>query len=326
MNQLVGVKKWCCVYDLVIIGGGPAALAAAVYAARQKISFAVIAENIGGQTAISADIENYLGFPATNGPELSNSFERHVSKYEVGVKEGEKVLAIQQSGKNFTVKTAASAYKTKAVLIASGKKPRKLNVPGEDRLYGRGVTYCATCDAPVFAGKDIAVIGGGNSAMDAALLAEKYSNKVYIININPELKGDAIMMGSIRKSKKITVFSNAMTAEILGEKSVAGVKFRQNSSSGDNKEKSVSVQGAFVEIGYIPSVDFDRLTQKNKWNEIIIHDDTEHFMSNLTSVPGIFAAGDVTDVPEKQIIVAAGEGVKAVLSIFKFLGSQMQGY
>lgn len=308
-------------YDLIIIGGGPAALAAAVYAARQKISFAIIAENIGGQTAVSADIENYLGFPATNGPELSSSFEKHISKYSVKVKEGEKVLAIRQSGKNFTVKTAAAAYKTKTVLMASGKKPRKLNVPGEDRLYGRGVTYCATCDAPVFAGKDVAIIGGGNSAMDAALLAEKYSNKVYIININPELKGDAIMVGSIRKSKKITVFSNAITTEILGEKSVVGVKFRQG-----NSEKTVSVQGVFIEIGYIPSVDFDNLTQKNKWNEIIIHDDTEHFMSNLTSVPGIFAAGDVTDVPEKQIIIAAGEGVKAVLSIFKYLGSQVQGY
>ncbi|MBI3036626.1 FAD-dependent oxidoreductase [Candidatus Woesearchaeota archaeon] len=310
------------VYDLVIIGGGPAALAAAVYAARQKISFIVIAENVGGQTAISADIENYLGFPSTNGPELSSSFEKHINKYGVEVKEGEKALGIQKSGKNFTVKTAAAKYETKAVLIASGKKPRKLNVPGEDKLSGKGVTYCATCDAPVFAGKGVAIIGGGNSAMDAALLAEKYSNKVYIININPELKGDAIMMGSIRKSRKVTVFNSSLTTEIVGEKTVAGVKFRQSSGS----EKTISVQGVFIEIGYIPSVDFDRLTQKNKWNEIIIHDDTEHFVSNLTSVPGIFAAGDVTDVPEKQIIVAAGEGVKAVLSIFKYLGSQVQGY
>ncbi len=306
-------------YDLVIIGGGPAALAAAVYAARQKISFIVIAENIGGQTAISADIENYLGFPATNGPELSGFFEKHVSKYGIELKEGEKVTGILRKGKSFVVKTAAAAYETKTVLIASGKKPRKLNVPGEDRLYGRGVTYCATCDAPLFAGKDVAVIGGGNSAMDAALLAEKYSGKVYIININQQLSGDAMMMDSIRKSRKITVFNNSLTAEIIGDNAVTGVRFKQGSA-----DKAISVQGVFVEIGYIPSVDFDKLTEKNRWNEIVVHE--ENFTTNLTSVPGIFAAGDVTDVPEKQIIVAAGEGVKAVLSVFKYLGSEMRGY
>lgn len=310
-------------YDLVIIGGGPAALAAAVYAARQKISFIMVTENIGGQTAISADIENYLGFPATNGPELSGFFEKHIKKYSANIKEGEKAVDIQKSGssKNFVVKTTAEAYEAKIILIASGKKPRKLNIQGEDRLYRKGVTYCATCDAPLFSGKDVAIIGGGNSAMDAALLAEKYSGRVYIININAELKGDAVMLDGIKKSKKITVFTNAATTEVLGGKTVSGVKFRQA-----NNEKVISVQGVFVEIGYIPSVDFDRLTEKNKWNEIIVHEDKERFMTNLTSVPGIFAAGDVTDVPEKQISVAAGEGVKAVLSVFKYLGSQMQGY
>lgn len=307
-------------YDLIIIGGGPAALAAAVYAARQKISFIIIAENIGGQTAISADIENYLGFPATNGPELSGFFEKHISKYGIDVREGEKAVDIRRKGKSFVVKTAAAAYETKTVLIASGKKPRKLNVPGEDVLYGRGVTYCATCDAPLFAGKEVAVVGGGNSAMDAALLAEKYSSKVYIININPQLNGDAIMMDSIRKSRKLTVFNNSTTTEILGDKAVSGVKFRQSGGS----EKTIAVQGVFIEIGYIPSVDFDKLTEKNRWNEITIHE--ENFNTNLTSMPGIFAAGDVTDVPEKQIIVAAGEGVKAVLSVFKYLGSEMKGY
>ncbi|MEK6853996.1 MAG: FAD-dependent oxidoreductase, partial [Nanoarchaeota archaeon] len=201
-------------YDLVIIGGGPAALAAAVYAARQKISFIVVTENIGGQTAISADIENYLGFPATNGADLTSFFEKHISKYGVEVKEGEKAVDIQKSGKGFVVKTktatAASEYETKTVLIASGKKPRKLNIPGEDRLYGKGVTYCATCDAPIFSGKDVAIIGGGNSAMDAALLAEKYSGKVYIININTELSGDAVMLCIIKKSRKITIFNNSL--------------------------------------------------------------------------------------------------------------------
>ncbi|MBI2143855.1 FAD-dependent oxidoreductase [Candidatus Woesearchaeota archaeon] len=309
-------------YDLVIVGGGPAALAAAVYAARQKISFLMVAENIGGQTAISADIENYLGFPATNGAELSGFFEKHIKKYGVDAKEGEKVVELQQKSRSFVVKTTAAAYETRTILVASGKKPRKLNVQGEDRLSGKGVTYCATCDAPVFSGKDVAVIGGGNSAMDAALLAEKYSSKVYIININPELRGDEIMLESIGKSSRIAVFNSAATTEILGEKALSGVKFRQGSGS----EKTIGVQGVFVEIGYVPSIDFDKLTEKNRWNEIIIHEDKERFMTNLTSVQGIFAAGDVTDVPEKQALVAAGEGVKAVLSVFKYLGSAMQGY
>ncbi len=306
-------------YDLIIIGGGPAALAAAVYAARQKISFLVISESLGGQTAISSDIENYLGFPATNGPELSGSFEKHVSKYNVDIKEGEKATDIRRSGKGFVVRTTAAEYGTRTVLIASGKKPRKLNIPGEDRLYGKGVTYCATCDAPVFSGKAVAVVGGGNSAMDAALLAQKYSSKVYVININPELVGEAVMVDSVRKSRKITVFNNAFTKEIVGDRFVTGIRFQQGSD-----EKAISVSGVFVEVGYLPSVDFDRLTEKNRWNEIMIHQET--VLTNVTSVPGIFAAGDVTDVPEKQIIVAAGEGVKAVLSVFKYLGAATQGY
>ncbi len=305
-------------YDLVIIGGGPAALAAAVYAARQKVSFTVVAENIGGQTALSSRVDNYLGILSATGTEISDLFEKHVKSYKAAVKE-EKVIDIQRKGKCFVVKTAAARYEARTVLIASGKKPRKLNVPGEDRLLGNGVTYCATCEAPLFSGRDVAIIGGGNSAMDAALLAEKYSRKVYIININPDLIGEAMMAETVRRSRKITVFNNSLTTEILGGNAVSGVKFRQGKAL-----KTISVSGVFIEIGYIPSVDFDSLTEKNRWNEIVIH--AENFTTNRTSVPGIFAAGDVTDIPEKQVIVAAGEGAKAVLSIFKYLGSGMEEY
>lgn len=305
-------------YDLVIIGGGPAALAAAVYAARQKVRFIVVAENIGGQTAISSRVENYLGILSATGTEISGLFEKHVNSYKAAVKE-ERVVGIEKSGRNFTVKTAAARYEARTVLIASGKKPRKLNVPGEDRLLGKGLTYCATCEAPMFSGRDVAIIGGGNSAMDAALLAEKYSRKVYIININPDLIGEAMMAETVRKSRKITVFNNSFTTGILGGNAVSGVKFRQGSSV-----KTISVSGVFIEIGYIPSVDFDSLTEKNKWNEIVIHE--ENFTTNMTSVPGIFAAGDVTNIPEKQVIVAAGEGAKAVLSVFKYLGSEVREY
>lgn len=309
-------------YDLVIIGGGPAGLAAAVYSARQRINFMLLTGNIGGQTAISADIENYLGFPSTNGVELSGFFEKHVTKYKIDIKEGEMAADIQKKAVGFTVKTADGSYDTKTVLIATGKKPRKLGVPGEDRLDRKGISYCATCDAPIYDGKDVAVIGGGNSAMDAALLVSKYSKKVYIININPELRGDELMLENIGKSRSITVYNNSFTTEVIGEKNVTALKFRNGGA--DKPEEILSVEGVFIEIGYVPSVDFDKLTEKNKWNEIVIHQ--ENFTTNLTSVPGIFAAGDVTDVPEKQILVAAGEGVKAVISIFKYLGGGISAY
>lgn len=306
-------------YDLVIIGAGPAGLAAAVYAARQKIDFIMISSNIGGQTILSSDVENYLGHHKLSGLDLVNKFKEHLKDYEIDLKEGEKVSDIEKLEKGLKVITDKAEYETKTVLIVSGKQPRKLGVPGEDKLSRKGVTYCATCDAPIFAGKDVAVIGGGNAALDAALLSAKYANKIYMININPEFTGDKSLVDEVSKSDKIEVFFNAETTEILGGKFVEGVKFRIN-----GKEQELKVQGVIVEIGSIPSAGFDKLTEKNKWNEIIIHEDKERYISNLTSVDGIFAAGDVTDVPEKQIIVAAGEGVKAVLGIFKYLNKPVR--
>ena len=299
-------------YDAIIIGGGPAGLAAAVYAARQKISFIVLAKNIGGQTAISADIENYLGFTHTSGAELSKKFEGHVAANKAEIKEGEEAVSLQKIAHGFKVTTNAGVYETAAILIASGKKPRRLNIPGENEYYGKGLTYCATCEAPLYGDKDVAVIGGGNSAMDAALLAEKYSRTVYLITVNPELMGEAAMQELIKKSGKVTVLTNARTTEVFGDNFVKGIKVDVGGTA-----RILNVTGVFVEVGSIPSVDFDRLTEKNKYSEIEIH--SEGMMTNMASVPGIFAAGDVTDIPEKQISVAAGEGVKAILSIFQYL-------
>jgi len=301
-------------YDLVIIGAGPAGLAAAVYAARQKINFCVISEDVGGQTKWSSDVENYLGFHLVSGAQLTEKFEEHIKDYKIEMKY-ESIKEIKKKNNNFGVKTDKGNYEAKTVLIASGKKPRELNVSGEKEFRGRGVTYCATCDAPLFSGKIVAVVGGGNAALDAALLLEKYASKIYLITINESMQGEKAMIEKVSKSKKIEVITKSGTKEVKGSKFVRSITIETN-----GKQKELAVEGVFIEIGSIPSVDFDKLTEKNKWNEIVIH--SKEYISNQTSVPGIFAAGDVTDVPEKQIIVAAGEGTKAVLGVFKWLGKK----
>lgn len=307
-------------YDCIIIGGGPAALAAAVYAARQKINFLMLAKDIGGQTALSSDIENYLGFSHTNGINLTEEFLKHLEANNVSYLTDE-VLAIEKKADAFSVKTAKESFEAKTLLIASGKKPRTLGIPGEERLYGHGVTYCATCEAPLFKDVPVAIVGGGNAAMDAAILCSNYATNVTIITINPDLMGERHMMDAIKKGAKFEVFYNAKTIEISGSKNVESITFDVG-----GQRKTAAVKGIFIEIGSIPSTDFDRLTEKNKWGEILVHDELDKGMTNLTSVKGIFAAGDVTSVPEKQISVAAGEGVKAMLSIFKYLNAKFAAY
>lgn len=303
-------------YDLIIIGGGPAGLAAAVYAARQKINFCMISKDIGGQTRWSSDVENYLGFHLVSGEQLVEKFEEHIKDYKIEVK-SEDVNEIKKKNSGFIVKCSKKDYETKTILIASGKKPRELNVKGEKEFRSRGVTYCATCDAPLFADKIVAVVGGGNAALDAAILLEKYAKKVYIITINDKMMGETGLLDKVKNSKKIEIIAKTSTKEIKGKKFVEKIDVEKS-----GKKTELKVEGVFIEIGSIPSVDFDKLTKKNKWNEIVIHDDKANYMSNLTSIKGIFAAGDCTDIPEKQIIVAAGEGVKAVLGVFKYLGKK----
>jgi len=301
-------------YDTIIIGGGPAALAAAVYAARQKIKFLVVAKAIGGQVAWSSEVENYLGVKSSPGISLTNMFKEHVDS--LGVKFlMDEVLDIERGGKLFIVKTRSKILQTKTILIASGKQPRMLKVPGEGVYMKKGVTYCATCDGPVFSGVNVAVIGGGNSALDAALLLEKYAKKVTLLTINNKLIGETSMINKVNKSSKIDVVYGAKTKEFKGD----GKKLEWLVYEKDKDVKEINVNGAFIEIGSIPSTDFDRITRKNQWGEIMVFDKKE--MSNLTSVPGIFAAGDVTSVIENQVIVAAGEGVKAILGIFKYLNN-----
>jgi len=295
-------------YDLIIIGAGPAGITAAVYAARKRINLLVITKDIGGQAAISGDIENYTGYQFITGPELAAKFEEHMRKFEIALKENEEVVELKKIENKVLVKTDKDTYEAKTVIVASGKKSRELNVPGEREFKNKGLTYCATCDGPLFSGKDVAIIGGGNSCLDAALQLTRIAKHAYIINITSSLGGDAIMREKINESGIVTVFNNTQVTAILGDKFVSGIRIKK-----EGREEQLAVQGVFVEIGLLPNSGFAKDAEKNQFGEIKVNS------RNETNIPGIFAAGDVTDVPEKQIIIAAGEGAKAALSAFRYL-------
>ncbi len=296
------------IYDLIIIGAGPAGITASVYAARKQLNFLVISKDIGGQTAWSGNIENYTGYQFITGPDLTAKFEEHMRKYGITTRENEEALDVARIGTTFRIKTDKGEYESKTVIIASGKVSKELGVPGEKEFKNHGLTYCATCDAPLFSGKDVAVIGGGNSALDATLQLMKIAKRVYLINIKAQLGGDAVMREKIEKSNIVTVLNSAEVTAIIGDKMMGAIKVKRG-----GKEERILVQGAFVEIGLIPNSGFAKEVAKNEYGEVKVN------CKNETNVPGIFAAGDVTDVPEKQIIIAAGEGSKAALAAFKYL-------
>jgi len=295
-------------YDLIIIGAGPAGITAAVYASRKKMDFLVLTKDIGGQAAWSGDIENYTGYQFITGPELAQKFEEHMRKYNIPVKEGEEAIEVKVLGEEISVKTNKSEYKSKTIIIASGKRSKELGVSGEKEFKNRGLTYCATCDGPLFAQKDVAVIGGGNSALDAALQLIKIAGRVYLVNNTPGLGGDLIMRQKVEQAANVVLFNDSRVLEISGSQMVESIKILKA-----GKEESIPVQGVFVEIGLVPNSAFIKDVEKNEHGEIKINS------RNETSIPAIFAAGDVTDTPQKQIIIAAGEGSKAALSAFYYL-------
>ncbi|MBU1026292.1 MAG: FAD-dependent oxidoreductase, partial [Candidatus Margulisbacteria bacterium] len=295
--------------DLIILGAGPAGITAAVYAARKRMDFTVISLDIGGQAAWSGDIENYTGYQYITGPELAQKFKEHLDKYEFDLREGVSVKKVEKQSDGFKViLSEGEALLTKTLVIASGKKPSLLGVPGEGKYKNKGLAYCATCDGPLFAGKNVAVIGGGNSALDAALQMTKIAAKVYLININKELAGDKIMREKVQTAKNVEILNETKTLEVLGDKFVNAVKVETKGQA-----REIPVSGIFVEIGLVPNTSFIDFVNKNEQQEIMINCKAE------TSDPAVFAAGDVTDVPEKQIIIAAGDGAKACLSAFRYL-------
>lgn len=305
-------------YDLIIIGAGPAGLSAAIYVARKKLNTIILTKNVGGQSLLAGTIENYFGIKAISGADLIQKGKEQVEALGVPIKEGVEVARLAKVKDNFEVILKnGEKFQAKSLIIASGKKPRPLGAIGEKEFTGKGVSYCATCDAPLFKDKDVAVIGGGNAGLDAALDLTKYANKIYVLEFGLKIIGDELTQGKLKKTGKVEFITDAATKEIKGDKFVQGLIY-QNRKTGQKKE--LKVQGVFINIGQIPSSDFIKgFLELNPKREIMI----DH-ISNETSIEGIYAAGDITDIPHKQCIVAAGEGAKAALSVYNYLvkGSQ----
>jgi len=300
-------------YDVIIIGGGPAGAAASVYTGRKKIKTLLLTDSFGGQSIVSDNIENWIGIKKISGFELAKMLEDHVRACEeVEIKMPEKVDKVIEAKNGFRVETNKNTYQAKTLIVASGGRRRRLNVPGEEKFNGKGVSYCSTCDAPLFKDKEVAVIGGGNAGLEAAIDLIHYASKIYIINHGSELSGDPSTQEEIRKSPKVVVINNAETQEILGDRFVTAIKYLDKQS---NQVKELSVGGIFVEIGSIPNSEFMKgLVEMNKAGEIIVDHRTL-----ATSKPGIFAAGDVTDEIYKQNNISAGDAIAAALSAYNYL-------
>jgi alkyl hydroperoxide reductase subunit F len=301
-------------YDLIILGAGPAGITAAIYAGRKRLKSLVITQNVGGQAAMSASIKGYKGYQHITAVELMKKFEDHIKEFDISMKEGEEAVVVKKKNDVIEVKTDKGKYEAKSLIIATGARPRTLKLPGENEFKNRGVTYCATCDAPLFVNMDVAVIGGGNSAMDATMQLMKIANKIYLINRSSSFRGDEVMLAKIEASDKVKIFSNAKPLEILGDRLVSGIRVEA-----DGKQKTLEVRGVFIEMGSISNSDFvAEPIERNQRGEIVVDN------QNRTSVSGIFAAGDVTDVPQKQVVIAAGEGAKAALSANEYLARLKQ--
>ena len=300
-------------YELIIIGGGPAGITAGIYAARRKIKTLVIAKTFGGQMARKAvAIENYPGFESISGADLVQKMVDHLKGLKVEIVMDE-VGKVKKEKGEFLVKTEKEGeFRAAAVIVASGADPRPLEAEGEKEFIGKGVSYCTTCDAPLFADKDVAVIGGGNSGFEAAISMLKYAKKIYILEASLKAKADQASQKKAGESSKIEVITQAAVEKIEGDQFVKSLVYRDLKTK---ELKTLSVEGIFVEIGNVPATGFIKdLVDFNERDEIKIDPRTCE-----TRTPGLYAVGDVSDVKYKQIIVACGEGTKALLSVADYL-------
>ncbi|MCK4697845.1 MAG: FAD-dependent oxidoreductase [Dehalococcoidia bacterium] len=297
--------------ELIIIGGGPAGMTAAVYAARKRIDALLLSKDIGGQVLTTTGVENYMGYQYIEGFELMQKFEEQVKLFPLEQKIGQGVAGLSQLDAGFEVTIDnGESHQAKAVIVATGKRPRPLNVPGEEQLRGRGVTYCAICDGPLFTGQKVAVIGGGNSALEAADDMVKIAQYVYLVSLTP-FTGDRILIDKARDAPNLTAFLEHEVVAIEGESRVEAIAIRDLKSGEENR---LQVGGVFIEIGLIPNSELaSGIARLNELGEIEVN------CANETGIPGLFAAGDVTNVLEKQIVVAAGEGAKASLQAHKYI-------
>jgi len=298
-------------YELMIVGAGSAGLSAAVYAARKKLDALLISANIGGQINWTMGVENYLGYQFIEGPELIEKFQTQVSQYPLEQKIGHTISTVSSIDGGFEVMTEeGESFQSKTLVVTTGKRPRRLGVPGEEEYTGKGVTYCSICDGPVFAGQRVAVVGGGNSALEAALDMVKIADHVDLVSLT-QLTGDPVLMDKVNAAENVDTFLEYQTEAIEGDTFITGMQIKDIKSG---EEKRLDVSGIFIEIGLEPNSEPVRgLVELNERGEILVNQSCE------TNVPALFAAGDVTNVPEKQIIIAAGEGAKAALQAHRYL-------
>ena len=303
-------------YDMLVVGGGPAGAAAAVYAARKGIRTGIVAERFGGQTLDTLAIENYISVLETDGPKFAAALEAHVRAYDVDIMNHQQVQALEpaaQPGGMASVKLANGAVlQARSVVLAPGARWKNVGVPGEAEYRTKGVAYCPHCDGPLFKGRSVAVIGGGNSGVEAAIDLAGVVGHVTVIEFLDQLKADAVLVRKLHSLPNVTVHLNAQTLEITGDGSrVNGLRFKDRTSG---VEQTVELAGVFVQIGLVPNTEFLRGTvELSRYGEIVID------ARGATNVPGVFAAGDATTVPYKQIVIAAGDGAKAALAAFDHL-------
>jgi NADH-dependent peroxiredoxin subunit F len=300
------------IYDLLILGGGPAAMSAAVYAARKMLNLALLSKDFGGQIRETSEVENWLGFQNINAKDLADSFGEHVKSFSIPVALGAGITGVTKQGDAFRVSTdAGTLYSSRTLILATGKRHRSLNVPGEKELLGRGVAYCATCDAPFYKGKKVVVAGGGNSAFTTAIDLLKVGAEVTLVNFIRGWQADEALQKRIKQGGKVTLLDYHQVSTIEGTELVTGVLVKSRETE---QEERIEANGIFIEVGLLPNSDMVKdLVDLNDQGEVIVD------CLCGTSVEGFYGAGDVTTVPHKQIIIAAGEGAKAALSAYSYL-------
>ncbi|MEK7505962.1 MAG: FAD-dependent oxidoreductase [Patescibacteria group bacterium] len=302
-------------YDLAIIGGGPAGVAAGVYAARKRLKTIFITKEWGGQSNVSGDIQNWIGTASISGLDLAKNLKNHLETYKadaVEIKEGAKVNKIEKVGEHFTLSADNGSFVSRAVLIASGSERRRLQVEGADKFEHKGLTYCASCDGPLFADMDVAVIGGGNAAFETAAQLLAYCKSVTLLNRSGEFRADPVTVEKVLKSPKIHAVRNAEPTAVLGDKFVTGLRYKDKDSG---EEKELPVSGIFVEIGLLPNTGLAKgLVQMDEIGRIEIDPKT-----GATSQEGVWAAGDCTDTLYHQNNIAAGDAVRALEDIYLHL-------
>ena len=299
-------------FDVLVVGGGPAGASAAIYAARKGLKTGIIAERFGGQVMETMSIENFISVPYTEGPKLAKSLEEHVKQYEVEIVKNQRAKSLKRDEQLIHVELESEVNLTsKTLIIATGAKWRELGVPGEQKFRNKGVAYCPHCDGPLYKGKDIAVVGGGNSGVEAAIDLANIANHITVLEFLPELKADAVLQEKLNSLSNVTVLKNVQVKEITGTEKVEGITYIERETK---EEKHLDLQGIFVQIGLSPNTEWIRETlERNKIGEIIVDKKAE------TSLKGVFAAGDCTDSLYKQIIIAMGTGATASLSAFDYL-------